>query len=706
MFAYPFPDSDQLAGRSDAERLSQWLLSFVRCVLGLLLSGFYGVVCLNAQSSLGESAQLPHSMPLFLPWHVVKHGGGLCAAENEKSAVIWLFGCLHGNGRMRAGPQQASTERIDRYLQFFRRVNPVAAPSAHYKGRSAGTAFTAVVIIPSARDLNSPATSTRHGGIEELQASTRKPLSAEQSKSPDHLPISMSMCEPDSCGTWSFHGQRGIGRWSTGPVADLTIELFDSNSVSVRREDTGDTQGLKGQYTGNRKGDHVEGKFTWTWPGHGQLSAGTVDWIATIRWKEAESELPTPSSMAMCEGAADGCTTWSFQGKLGEGRWASGTVGILTIEHFGAGSVSIRRVDATGIWPGLVALYTGTLEGDHIEGTMSWLWPGHGQVSIGTTAWSATIGSEQKQAGNISAKSIAEQPAGSSKSEGVAKSQPTPFKPSEAGARTGSDLSDQRGGKPSTPAKTSDVRNGSYYALVIGINQYAAPLPTLKTAVNDAQAVAKLLSERYGFQINLLLNENATRANILKALDQYRRSLAENDNLLIYYAGHGHSDSEADKAYWLPADAEPEATSNWIIADELTTDIRVQPARHVLIISDSCYSGGLTRDAGLDVRPDDRNVFLRKMLASRSRTLMASGGNEPVSDTGVGGHSVFANALLAALQKVDQDAFTAGDLFHNFIQQQVAGKSEQVPVYSLIRNSSHDEGDFVFTRRVKPGQSP
>ena len=33
MFAYPFPESDQLAGRSDAERLSQWLLSFVRLYL-------------------------------------------------------------------------------------------------------------------------------------------------------------------------------------------------------------------------------------------------------------------------------------------------------------------------------------------------------------------------------------------------------------------------------------------------------------------------------------------------------------------------------------------------------------------------------------------------------------------------------------------------------------------------------------------------
>jgi hypothetical protein len=697
-----------------------------------------------------------------------------------------------------------------------------------------------------------------------------------QSKSPDQFPATMSMCEPDACGTWSFHGQKGVGKWLTGPEANLTIEHFDASSVSIRREDVGGTQGLKGQYTGTRKGDHVEGKLTWTWPGHGQLSSGNVDWIGAIRWKEEKSELPVPNSMAMCEGAVDGCTTWTFQGKLGEGRWPIGTDGLLTIEHYDGDSLAIRRLDATGTWQGLVALYTGTVKGDHIEGTMSWLWPGHGQVSIGTVAWSATIPSEQKEAGNVAGKPIPQRTPGSGNSSddgpragtdssgehaeragqaqpretgsvklpsemnicaagcsvgsgvtlvwdngkyvyvnptngqrseyvvekftrdsvviqrtdsapvgkalltgqmssdgnsvvngkitwtyhpccglgsgtfelawgdaidsvpgtrpqqaaesrtakkpapGVARpaetgsdpnhvvtnSQPTPFKDSDGSGRADADSSGERGAKPSTPPKVIDAKNGSYYALVIGINNYTAPLPTLKTAVNDAQAVAKLLSERYGFQVNLLLNENATRANILKTLDQYRRNLAENDNLLIYYAGHGHSEPEADKAYWLPADAEADATSNWIIADELTTDIRVQPARHVLIISDSCYAGGLTRDAALDIRPDDRTVFLKKMLASKSRTLMASGGNEPVSDTGSAGHSVFASALLAALQKIDQDAFTAGDLFHNFIEQQVAGRSDQVPRYSLIRNSNHDDGDFVFTRKASAGRSP
>ena len=138
----------------------------------------------------------------------------------------------------------------------------------------------------------------------------------------------------------------------------------------------------------------------------------------------------------------------------------------------------------------------------------------------------------------------------------------------------------------------------------------------------------------------MLLNQEATRVHILDAIIQFRHTLDEHDSLLIYYEGHGYSDHASDKAYWLPFDADSVYSSNRIIADELTTDVRVQNARHVLIISDSCYSGGLSRDADSPTESAGRTVFLNRMLKSRSRTLMASGGDEPVSDRGTDGHSV------------------------------------------------------------------
>ncbi|PYS78955.1 MAG: hypothetical protein DMF67_10685 [Acidobacteria bacterium] len=179
-------------------------------------------------------------------------------------------------------------------------------------------------------------------------------------------------------------------------------------------------------------------------------------------------------------------------------------------------------------------------------------------------------------------------------------------------------------------AQTPPAGAGRYYALVIGNNDYIS-LPKLKTAASDAREVERVLRESYGFQTRLLVN--ATRSQIVAALSAYRRELDANANLVIYYAGHGYNDRDADKAYWLPVDATLDDVSNWIIADEITTGIRVIPAKHVIVISDSCYSGTLTRGLNLSLpRPDEREQFLRKMAAGHSRTLMASGGDEPGTD--------------------------------------------------------------------------
>jgi hypothetical protein len=256
----------------------------------------------------------------------------------------------------------------------------------------------------------------------------------------------------------------------------------------------------------------------------------------------------------------------------------------------------------------------------------------------------------------------------------------------------------------------SDLAPGNYYALVIGINTYVAPLPTLKTAVSDARSVADVLSGQYGFQVTTLLDQDATRDNIFKAITHFRKSLAENDSFLIYYAGHGSFDRETAKAYWLPADADPDplATSRDISADDLTTEVRGLAARHVIIISDSCFAGDISRDAG-DFSPSDGNAaYIHRMQGSPSRTLMASGSDEPVSDSGSRGHSVFADQLLQAMQSPSEKSFTADDLFVS-IRKSVLNRSGQSPQYTSLRDSIRsssnlDSGDFVFNRKAAVGR--
>src|SRR6266567_4753229 len=209
-----------------------------------------------------------------------------------------------------------------------------------------------------------------------------------------------------------------------------------------------------------------------------------------------------------------------------------------------------------------------------------------------------------------------------------------------------------------TPAGNSSA--APYYALLIGNNEYRY-VTKLRTAVGDADAVAQLLRERFGFRTQVL--HNATRKDIITALVKYRSSLPENSSLLIFYAGHGHKDREADEAYWLPVDAQTDNNENWISADDITRDVRVIRSMHVLIVSDSCYSGTLTRDVSTSITLGDRNALIAKMLKSKSRTLMSSGSDEPVDDGGPNGHSVFANAFLLSLGEVEEQQFTTEALF-------------------------------------------
>jgi hypothetical protein len=242
---------------------------------------------------------------------------------------------------------------------------------------------------------------------------------------------------------------------------------------------------------------------------------------------------------------------------------------------------------------------------------------------------------------------------------------------------------------------TSVSVNARYHALIIGSNNYKH-LPKLKTAIADAKAVEEILRTKYGFKTKLLID--ATRDDILNNINEMRKKLGSNDNLLIYYAGHGEYDKNVDKAYWLPVDAERDNPTKWVIADDITSNIKRISSKHILLVSDSCYSGTLTRAAVIDLKSAEKDEYIKKMMEKPSRTLMASGGNEPVADGGGSGHSVFASAFLKALKETEKNIFTAEELFHGrgSVKEMVAGKSDQVPEYNTIKNSGHDGGDFVF----------
>ncbi len=245
------------------------------------------------------------------------------------------------------------------------------------------------------------------------------------------------------------------------------------------------------------------------------------------------------------------------------------------------------------------------------------------------------------------------------------------------------------------PAALPELSFGNYYALVIGNNDYKA-LPKLKTAVGDAQAVAALLQNAYGFETRLLLN--ASRQQVIGAMAELRGKLKPSDNLLLYYAGHGVLDSYAEEGFWLPVDAAKDNPANWISNGDVTNMLRAIRAKHVMVVADSCYSGTLVRAAPIKIKTaEERSTWLQRMAGKRSRTALVSGELEPVMDAGGGGHSVFAKAFLESLSQNRE--VTDGQALFAAIKRPVALESDQTPAYSDIRRAGHDGGDFLFIRR-------
>jgi uncharacterized caspase-like protein len=241
---------------------------------------------------------------------------------------------------------------------------------------------------------------------------------------------------------------------------------------------------------------------------------------------------------------------------------------------------------------------------------------------------------------------------------------------------------------------------GRYHALVIGNNAYTH-LPALATARADAAAVAEVLEQRYGFRVKTLYD--ATRYDILSALNDLRADLEKNDNLLVYYAGHGELDKVNDRGHWLPVDAEPQSSANWISNIALTDVLNAMNANHVIVVADSCYSGALTRSSlprlDADMSEKARANWVRSMVAKRSRTALTSGGVAPVLDTGGSKHSIFARALLDVL-RTNREVMEGQRLFQHLSARVTwaaeARKFKQTPRYAPIRFSQHESGDFFF----------
>lgn len=236
--------------------------------------------------------------------------------------------------------------------------------------------------------------------------------------------------------------------------------------------------------------------------------------------------------------------------------------------------------------------------------------------------------------------------------------------------------------------------SSKYYGLIIGIEEYEDPdIVDLDNPVFDAETIYRSLIREYTFEPeNVTLLKNPKRSEIIWELDALRDKVTEEDNLLIFYAGHGYWDEKANIGYWLPSDARKTTTADWFRNSALVDYLQAIHSRHTLLITDACFAGSIFKTRS--VRMDEELVYDR-IYEMPSRKAMTSGALTEVPD-----QSAFVKYLVKRLNENEDTYLSSEELFHSFKMAVISNSgSDVLPLYGEIQNVGNEGGDFIFLKR-------
>lgn len=238
---------------------------------------------------------------------------------------------------------------------------------------------------------------------------------------------------------------------------------------------------------------------------------------------------------------------------------------------------------------------------------------------------------------------------------------------------------------------------GKNYLFTIGIDKYEH-WPTLQCAVKDVKDFTNLLIDRYQFDeknVITLHDKKATEKNILTGFRKLVGEITEEDNLVIYFSGHGHYDEVTKTGYWIPVDAhqgeenEYEFINTAIIVDRLKNINSL----HTFLIVDACFSGTLVTQ----IRATPRSERYK------SRRVFTSGREEVVEDGPEGGNSPFASGILNYLKKNTEKYIAASRLILD-VREYVEKQARQTPTDARLVNADDQGGDFVFYLKMSEAE--
>lgn len=236
------------------------------------------------------------------------------------------------------------------------------------------------------------------------------------------------------------------------------------------------------------------------------------------------------------------------------------------------------------------------------------------------------------------------------------------------------------------------------YVLLFATNKYDY-WDDLVNPIDDAHAIAHELHEKFGFVVDLV--EDATVERVWEKLREYNeRKYGQQDQLMIFFAGHGHFDESFGEGYVVAKNSLSNDVSRttYLSHNRLRGVINNIPCKHILLTMDVCFGGTLdpviARSRGSVENETSVNQMLVRKWSHQTRKYLTSGGKVYVSDGIVGKHSPFAGKLLEALRARggDDAVLTLTEL------QAQLEKLAQTPRFGSFGD---DEllSDFVFVAR-------
>ena len=244
-------------------------------------------------------------------------------------------------------------------------------------------------------------------------------------------------------------------------------------------------------------------------------------------------------------------------------------------------------------------------------------------------------------------------------------------------------------GPPQLNIPATDVRKK--IAILIGNNNYKDKnIIQLQTPIADVSAIGKVLQDRLGYEVTTI--ENATKAEMVRQLKALSETLTQDESVLIYYAGHGYQMESSRAGFWIPTDASAEDAKTWLSNNDVQRFLNRMDAKQIILVSDSCFSGTLSREQSLDA---PRNAPREQLLSRRAVVSLSSGDEEPVTDEGLGGNSIFAYHFLGEMQRIQK--MSPVSVAFERLRGNIAKSFPQTPQLGAVLSAGHMNGaNYLF----------